>query len=146
MTDKIDTEKSEFPFMKSWPIIDMMDFEGCVISATRWDSGEYTAMINLYHKFSPDGTQNEGMSFATHVGGLTLRELYLKIETLIEVGMFDGTEVDSHGTLFDERGEELATICWHQFSADEWDPESDDDMSALTLTIESEFPPPTMIQ
>jgi len=145
LEDEKMTDKTEFPFMQDWPIIDTMDFEGVVISATRWDSGEYTAMINLYHVIAEDGTGNAGMTLATHIGGLTLRELYLKIETLIDIGLFDGTEVDDHGTLFDERGNELATICWHQLSDDEWE-EDDDDMSALSILIESDFPPPTMIQ
>ena len=139
MSDK-DTD-----FMKEWPILDIMDFEGVVISATRWDSGEYTAMFNFYHTMAEDGTGNTGMSLATHIGGLTLRELYLKLETLFEIGLFDGTDVDDHGTLFDERGEELATICWHQLSDDEWE-EDDTDMTALSIKVESEFPPPTMIQ
>ena len=139
MSDK-DTD-----FMKEWPILDIMDFEGVVISATRWDSGEYTAMFNFYHTMAEDGTGNTGMSLATHIGGLTLRELYLKLETLFEIGLFDGTDVDDHGTLFDERGEELATICWHQLSDDEWQ-EDDTDMTALSIKVESEFPPPTMIQ
>jgi hypothetical protein len=132
-------------FMKEWPIVDMMDFESVVISATRWDSGEYTAMFNFYHTVADDGVGNTGMSLATHIGGLTLRELYLKLETLFNIGYFDGTEVDDHGQLFDERGNELATICWHQLSDDEWE-EDDDDMSALSIKVESEFPPPTMIQ
>lgn len=133
-------------FMKIWPVVDMAEFEGVIISATRWADNEYTAMINLYHTIGEDGAGNTGMSIATHIGGSTLRELYLKIETLFDIGLFDGTEVDDHGTLFDEHGNELATICWHQFSEDEWDDETDDDMSALTITIVSEFPPPTMIQ
>jgi hypothetical protein len=140
MSDK-DTD-----FMKEWPILDIMDFEGVVISATRWDSGEYTAMFNFYHTVAEDeGGANTGMSLATHIGGLTLRELYLKLDMLFTIGLFDGTEVDDHGTLFDERGEELATICWHQLSDDEWD-EDDTDMTALSIKVESEFPPPTMIQ
>jgi hypothetical protein len=134
-------------FMKEWPIVDMMDFESVVISATRWDSGEYTAMFNFYHTVADgEGEANSGMSLATHIGGLTLRELYLKLETLFDIGYFDGTEVEDHGQLFDERGEELATICWHQLSDDEWDSETDDDMSALVIEVESDFPPPTMIQ
>ena len=132
-------------FMKDWPIVDVADFESVIISATKWDSGEYTAMFNFYHTVGDDGKGNTGMSLATHIGGLTLRELYLKLETLFDIGYFDGTEVDDHGQLFDERGNELATICWHQLSDDEWD-EGDDDMSALVIEIESEFPPPTMIQ
>ena len=131
-------------FMKDWPIVDMMDFESVIISATRWDSGEYTAMFNFYHTVADEA--NTGMSLATHIGGLSLRELYLKLEMLFEIGLFDGTEIEDHGRLFDEQGNELATICWHQLSDDEWDDETDDDMSALVIEVKSDFPPPTMIQ
>lgn len=144
MTDK--TEDVDTHFMKAWPIVDMMDFESVVISATRWDSGEYTAVFNFYHTTGEDGEANTGMSLATHIGGLTLRELYLKVEAMFQLGLFDGTEIEEHGQLFDERGEELAAICWHQFSDEEWDPETDDDMSALVIEVTSDFPPPTMIQ
>lgn len=133
-------------FMTDWPIVDMLDFESVIISATRWDSGEYTAMFNFYHTVADDEDgANAGMSLATQIGGRTLRELYLKLEILFKVGLFDGTEIDDHGQLFDERGEELATICWHQLTDSAWT-EGDDDMSALIVEIESDFPPPTMIQ
>jgi hypothetical protein len=134
-------------FMKEWPVVDMMDFEGVVIDATKWDSGEYTAMFNFYHKMSDrEGEANSGMTLATHVGGLTLRELYLKLETLWSVGLFDGSTLSDHGRLVNENGDELAQISWLSFSDAEWDPENDDDMSGLTIVIESDFPPPTMLQ
>jgi hypothetical protein len=134
-------------FMKEWPVVDMMDFEGVVIDATKWNSGEYTALFNFYHTMAEkEGEANTGMTLATHIGGMTLRELYLKLEALWSIGLFDGSILSDHGRLINEEGDELAQISWPSFSDEEWDDETDDDMSGLTIIIESEFPPPTMIQ
>ena len=134
-------------FMKTWPVVETVDFEGIVIDATKWDTGEYTALFNFYHTVaeSEDDT-NSGFTLTTQISGVTLRELYQKIEMLISViGVFDGTPVSDHGRLINENGDEIAQICWHQYSDSEWT-EDMDDMSGLTITLESDFPPPTMIQ
>jgi hypothetical protein len=45
-----------------------------------------------------------------------LREVYEKVTISIELGLFDGTSVQAHGTLYNEAGDEVADICWHQYS------------------------------
>lgn len=134
-------------FMKDWPVVETLDFEGVVIDATKWPDGGYTALFNFYHlQAEKEGDLNEGFTLTTQISGDTLRELYSKIQILVEVvGMFDGTVVSDHGRLINEEGDEIAGICWSQYSDAQWE-EDMDDMSGLIFKVESEFPPPTMLQ
>jgi hypothetical protein len=115
-----------------WPFVDMMDFKAVVVDATRWDEGEYTAMLNFYHTIAEsESEKSSGFTIATHIGGDTLREVYQKITTILMMGLFDGSSVQAHGTLYSESGDEIANICWHQYSDDSYDDEEDDDMVGL---------------
>ena len=109
---------------KDWPVAYMDDFEEITVDVTRWDNGLYNAAFNFHKEYSDDG--NEGFTLCTQVVGGSIRELYDKITDLIMLGIFDGSNVQAHGNLYDTDHNELATICWHQYSDDEWDDENDD--------------------
>ena len=135
---------------KDWPVATMCEFEEVIVDATKWNDGFYSASFNFFKEYSDDG--NAGFTLCSHVIAPTLRELYLKVTGVIELGMFDGSNVQAHGGLYDEDHNELAMICWHQYSDSEWDAE-DDDTQGLTFADEHErvkvgltHPAPTMIQ
>ena len=131
-----------------WPVAQMSDFEIVIIDATQWKSGEYTLMFNFYKTIAEtEGDKSSGFTLCTHIGGTSLREVYLKIASLVaDIGFFDGCDVSDHGVLWNEDGDEIATISWHQYSDDEWDSENGSDSDGLVIEVESEFPPPTMLQ
>jgi hypothetical protein len=130
-----------------WPIVDMLDFEVVIVDATRWEDGCYTAMFNFYHTMAEKEDEGStGFSIATHIGGETLREVYQKVTAAIMLGLFDGTSVQAHGTLYSEGGDEVADICWHQYSDEEYDDETDDDMVGLSDSEAVVIRAPAMLQ
>lgn len=104
--------------LKDWPILDMLDFEMVTFDATLWDDKTYTLMVNFYEPNDLDEPPFSGYSMCTQLNGDSLEELYEKISLLIEIGLFDGTEVGAIGTLWDEEGEELEEINWLSFEED----------------------------
>jgi len=109
-----------------WPVVDMMDFETVIIDATRWDNGDYTAMLNFYHTMAEtEEERSTGFTLCTHIGGRNLREVYQKINAAVLLGLFDGASVDAHGTLWNEAGDEIDGICWHQYDDEEYDEDED---------------------
>lgn len=130
-----------------WPVVDMTDFEVVVVDATRWEDGSYTAMFNFYHTMAEkEGEYSTGFSISTHICGDTLREVYQKVTATILLGFFDGSSVQAHGTLYNENADEIAEICWHQYSDDEYDDETDDDMVGLFDDESTTHPAPAMLQ
>ena len=121
--------------LKDWPVADMAEFEEVIIDATKWGTDGYSANLNFVHKWDEEG--NLGFTLCSGLVDETLRGLYMKIKTLVELGLFDGSEVQAHGNLYDEDHNELALICWHQFDDDEWD-EGRDDNQALTMFDEGD--------
>lgn len=109
---------------KDWPVAQMCEFEEVTVDVTKWNDGFYTANFNFYKECSDEG--NQGFTLCTQVEGSTIRELYGKITALITLGIFDGSNVQAHGELYDEDHNELALICWHQYSDAEWDVDGGD--------------------
>ena len=134
---------------KDWPVADMTDFDAVVVDATKWGDDGYSAVFNFVHKYSDQG--NEGFTLMTQVIGSTLREVYQQVTAIINLGFFDGSNVQAHGALYDEEHNELATICWHQYSDEEWDSTDDDSQGLSTedgfdAELIVNFPAPTTIQ
>jgi hypothetical protein len=110
------TKKNVFA---SWPVTDMLDFEFVCVDATLWQDGTYTAQIVCVE--DEERSDPGGLIILTQLGGSNLREIYNKINLLIEADLFAGTNVSGHGTLMDEHGDELGDICWQQFSDTDFD-------------------------
>lgn len=134
-------------FFENWPVIVTGEFEMLTIDAVHWTDGNYSATLNFFKTVAEnEDQQSTGFSLCTHMVASSLRQLYLKIEVLLEVGILDNCDISDNGTLWNEFGDEIATICWHQFSDTEWDDETSSVHDGLIIEIESEYPPPTMIQ
>ena len=121
--------------LSDWPVAHMSDFCEVVVDVTKWDTNAYSANFNFVHEYSDSG--NSGFTLTSQVIGASIREIYQKVTVLINLGFFDGSNVQAHGELYDEDHNELATICWHQYADDEWD-ESGDDDQGLTFVDDDE--------
>ena len=120
---------------KDWPVAQMGDFCEVIVDVTKWNDGAYTANFNFVHEYSDES--NSGFTLCTQVVGESIREIYQKVTMLINLGIFDGSNVQAHGELYDEDHNELALICWHQYADDEWDDDGDD-TQGLTFADEAE--------
>lgn len=103
---------------KEFPVFDQSDFELISFSATKWDDGTYSAHIDFFKRLANEEGLAEGMTFITQIYGETLKELHDKLGTLIDTGMLVCENIDAHGMLFDEQGNEIDTICWNMYSDD----------------------------
>ena len=126
---------------KDWPVADMSEFCEVIVHVTKWDENAYTANFDFVSEYSDEG--NRGFTLCTQVVGASIREIYQKVTMLIGLGIFDGSNVQAHGELYDEDHNELATICWHQYGDDEWD-ESGDDTQGLTFVDDESGPEITL--
>lgn len=107
---------------KDFPVVEVQEFETVIIDATLWKDGMYSAHFNFFKQFSEDEVSGaEGFALLTRVCGESLAELYDKIVLLIMSGIFDGVEICSHGTVYDEDYIEIEPVCWNSFA--EEDPE-----------------------
>jgi hypothetical protein len=108
--------------LKKFPVLDMSEFETVCIDATQWEDGTYSIMLAFFKNFADEKKRARGFVMNTYMGGESLREVYHKIDAIFSLGLFNGTELSAHGTLYDQEGEKIDDICWHQFS-DEIDDE-----------------------
>lgn len=125
---------------KEWDVIDLLDFQGIIIDLTKWEDGIYTVLFNyLCHPENPDdeNEKNSGFTICTQMSGSSVLEVYEKLNTVIEAGMFDGIEICAIGTIWDHEHNEIETINWNDF-ADEDDATDDevviDKLIGLTTT------------
>lgn len=98
-------------FLKSWPVLDTLEFDNVSIDVTKWDD-VYTVMLNFYESSSIDEPPYSGFSLCTQVCGTTLEEVYGKITVLIDCGLFDGIDISAHGSIWDDSGNEIGEISW----------------------------------
>ena len=100
---------SEFPFVCLGH-----DFESVAFDATRWDNGEYNIHMVFFKQWADDdtGQRAEGVILNTPVGGSDLQELLESVQRIIGSGILAGVEILDHGTLYDENGNEIDTLCW----------------------------------
>lgn len=110
---------------KDFPVACMTDFEAVVVDVVNCDD-VYVAQLNFFKQFAGDNEQRgEGFVLVTEICGDNLLEIYQKIQSMIDIGFFDGTDVSGHGTLYDEEHNEIDQICWHQFGEDDYDEDRD---------------------
>jgi hypothetical protein len=99
---------SEFPFLC------YHDFETVALDATRWESGGYNVHLVFFKQFADDdtGQRAEGLILNTGICGETLSELLEGVQQLIGSGIFGSLDIADHGTLYNEHGDEIDTLCW----------------------------------
>lgn len=122
-TDTVDetvTENTNQEFLKTWPVLDTLDFDTVTVDVTQWEEEEYTVSFNFYQAKLPDEPPYSGYTLCTQIGGESIMECYMKVLMLLELGMFDGINVSVDGTLWDGEGNEISEIDWREYD-DEFD-------------------------
>jgi hypothetical protein len=104
--------------LNEWPIFDSIDFDLISFDCTLWKDNTYTLMINFYENGKNEEPPYSGLTMCTQINSDSLSEIYDKVSMLVELGLFDGVDVNSIGTLWDEEGNELETINWLSFEED----------------------------
>lgn len=110
---------------KDFPVACMHEFESVVVDVINYDD-TYVVQLNFFKQFADEGDQRgEGFVLATEICGDTLLEVYQKVNALIEIGLFDGTQVSGHGHVYDEDHNEIGQVCWHQFNEADYEENED---------------------
>ena len=113
--DESDTAGQNYEFLKSWPVLDTLDFDTVTVDVTQWEEDEFTVSFNFYQAKEPDEPPYSGYTLCTQIGGENIMECYMKVVMLLQLGMFDGINVSVDGTLWDGEGNEIGEIDWREY-------------------------------
>lgn len=119
MSDSKDNPHKSPEFLKDWPILDTLDFEGITVDVTKWNDDGYTVTLNFHEPNETGEPPFSGFSLCTQIGGDDLQEVYERVDILLASGMFDGIAVSTHGTIWNEDGDEIGEVNWNEYSDDD---------------------------
>ena len=101
--------------LKKFPQLSVADFEMIVADAIRSEDNIYTVAFHFVKRFETKKKTAKGFILDTYIQGDSLGELHDKINTLYEIGFFNGTELSAHGNLLDHKGKIVTQIDWNDF-------------------------------
>lgn len=100
-------------YLKEHPFIDSNDFTHVQFFSTKWEDDVYDlyfSMVKIGEKVEDD----LGIIFRPNLYGDSLEELSEKLETLLDLGMFDDLTVLTEGPLYDKEGNNIGEINWEE--------------------------------
>ena len=124
-----------------FPWVTTEDFDAVAIDVTRFEDDVYRAVMVYIREHPENPDTNQGVFLDFPLFGESLEEIHDKIETLMELGIFDDVDVLSHTNLYDAEGNTIGMICWNSGGkvtpvGEEHDHDEDeDDESGPTVTV-----------
>jgi hypothetical protein len=124
-----------------FPVFFNGEFEKIIADVHQDNNGKYWLHLNFFKNFASDGELNaQGMTWATNISAFTLKELFHRLDMLNSIGLFHGTDLSSHGSIFDEDFEEIGDICWfHEGGKIDHDEDEEDDTTPTVTVTQSEL-------
>ena len=101
--------------LKKFPLLSVADVEMVIADAIRSEDNIYTVAFHFVKRFETKKKSGKGFILDTYIQGDSLGELHHKINTLYEIGFFNGTELSAHGNLLDHKGKIVTQIDWNDF-------------------------------
>ena len=97
---------------KDFPVVSTDEFKCIRVDVVLRDDA-YIAVFNFFKKIGKK--KNSGFTWASYLSAASLDELYIKVDTLFELGLFNGSSLSGTGTLYNEDYNEICDIDWNSY-------------------------------